>query len=227
MTCARSRLDCFTSANINIIIWLFPGANAEKKLWCIPALLFLRVYFAFRFWCVIFCVRYHGFSISVALKDCAEALLLRRGGRFVSICCSTGGAQDFFFFSIDNSESAMATRVDTWSPAPQADGECTVTAFVLADVQVGAESSRAAPGPAGVLCQVHCPLHGMGCSASHAHHVLALNSDGARNSLSGPPLPPHTPKLGSNVTKTKTKQTQQTKQLRDSLLFLRLTFTRF
>lgn len=66
----------------------------------------------------------------------------------------------------------MATRVDTWSPAPKTEGECTDTAFFLMNTQVGAESSRAAPGPVGVLCQVHCPC--MGWAAALAMLTMCL-----------------------------------------------------
>lgn len=53
----------------------------------------------------------------------------------------------------------MATEVDTWSSAPQADGEYTNRAMFCF---VGAKCHGAATGPDPLS------LHGMGCSASHA-----------------------------------------------------------
>lgn len=69
----------------------------------------------------------------------------------------------------------MATRVDTRSPAPQMDGECTVAALFFLNTQVGAQSSRAALGPVGVLCQVHCPF--MGWAAALAMLTMCLCRD--------------------------------------------------
>lgn len=67
----------------------------------------------------------------------------------------------------------MATRVDTWSPAPQTDGECMDTAlFFFMNTQVGAECCGAALGPVGVLCQVHCPS--MGWAAALATLTMCL-----------------------------------------------------
>lgn len=98
----------------------------------------------------------------------------------MNICCSTGGAQDF---SSNISESAMATEVDTWSPAPQKDGECTNAAPphpptpFLTKGYVGAKCPGAALGPVWRALPGPLSVHGMGCSASHARHVLVLKAD--------------------------------------------------
>lgn len=66
----------------------------------------------------------------------------------------------------------MATEVDTWSPAPQKDGECTNAApFLRRDTSV--QSLLELPrGLFGVLCQVHCPC--MGWAAALATLTMCL-----------------------------------------------------
>lgn len=77
----------------------------------------------------------------------------------------------------------MATEVDTWSPAPQKDGECTNAAPFFTKGYVGAKSPGASPGPVWRALPGPLSVHGMGCSASHAHHVLVLKGDArTRNS---------------------------------------------
>lgn len=76
----------------------------------------------------------------------------------------------------------MATEVDTWSPAPQKDGECTNTAPFYEQTR-RCKVSWSCPGACWRALPGPLSVHGMGCSASHAYHVLVLKADArTRNS---------------------------------------------
>lgn len=87
----------------------------------------------------------------------------------MSICCSTGGGQDFFSSKIRRAPWRLE-----WIRVPPL-LKRTVSARILPffrNTSVAAESSRAAPGPVGVFRQVHCPC--MGWAAALATLTMCL-----------------------------------------------------
>lgn len=91
----------------------------------------------------------------------------------------------------------MATRVDTWSPAPQTEGECTDTALFYEHIG-RCRVFWSCPGACWRALLGPLSVHGMGCSTSHAYHVLVLKAETRtqqRRSRTEPCYAPQTPKL--------------------------------